>query len=318
MLILFHFKSELIYFLYLVPLFVIKIIFIYYMRKKKNRYIFYSESLSNILLIIFYFYHLFSNKEIKINNNIQFGNKKQIRLILLTISFYLINDYLEKFYLNNLNLDNILIIFIDLIFFKKQIYSHHILSFIIICLLFILNLFYLQLPSLYIFILTFIQIYCKNFSFTLIKYLNTIYFINIYLLASIIGLFSFLFRLIQINFSFNQMDLFFIVYMSICFLVNIMFYFLIVEKNIIYAIISYQISYFFADIISVQYDNLYIHIFFIFFQTLSSFIYLEVIELNFWNLNKNIKKNIILRGIYDTMIIINQNNNQEGNGIDII
>ena len=313
MFILFHFKNELIYFLYFLPLCMLKITFNYYMRKKKDRYIYYSESFSNIFLIVLYFYSFFSNKNSR-EYNIKTKNKKLILLILFSISFYLIKDYLEKFELKNTNLDNILIIFIDLIFIKKQIYSHHILSIIIIICLFILNLiFYHEIPtSLYIFIL--IQIYCKNFSITLIKYINTIYFINIYLLFSLIGIFSFLFRLIQINFSFSQMNLQYIIYMTICFFENIMFCYIILKINVIYAIICYQISYFLVDCISFDFDNLKIHLFFIFFQTFSSFIYLEIIELNFWKLNKNIKKNIISRGENDTIYTLNHNNSH----IDII
>ena len=51
-------------------------------------------------------------------------------------------------------------------------------------------------------------------------------------------------------------------------------------------------------------------------ETFSSFIYLEIIELNFFKLNKNIKNHIISRGIIDTSKMINelQNENNYING----
>ena len=198
MLLKFHFKKEFIYFIYFIPFCLLKITFQKGLKNKKL--LLSTESFSKILLIIFYFYQIIryrkENKELLNKNKM---NQRKIIFILLSIIYYIIYLFLENNYLNilyeDIHLDNLSILLVDLIFFKKQIYSHHILSIILTIISFsILFITYDLYKSLNIFFIFILKNYCESFSILLIKYINTIYFTNIYLLGNLIGLFSFLFQ----------------------------------------------------------------------------------------------------------------------------
>ena len=163
-------------------------------------------------------------------------------------------------------------------------------------------------------ILIIIKSYCENFVILLVKYINTIYFTNIYLLISIIELFSFLFQIV-LNFSSDFHNIL-ISYFIICFLLNILIYFIVFKFSAIHAIVCYKNSYILVDFISFDYISKKMLFLIMLLETFSSFIYLEIIELNFFKLNKNIKNHIISRGIIDTSKMINelQNENNYING----
>ena len=304
-----NFKKEFIYFLYLIPLSLLKLAFNSTKIKKGNLNII--EYISKILLINPYLYQKISQKDNKIITNKGKININHILLVIIVIFFYLINVHIEQFNLNNFYLEIISIQFIDLIFFRKQFYSHHILSLILI--IFSLSIIiineYDSIKSLNVIILIIIKNYCESFSILLIKYINTVYFTNIYLLGSLIGLFSFIFQLIQIKLNNLGFEISLIYYFIICLLLNIMYFYIIFKLDAIHATLCYHISYTLVDFLTKDTKlNNNILLFYLFSQILILYIYLEILELKFCGLNKNIKSNIIKRSEYETKEIINKNN----------
>jgi hypothetical protein len=298
-------KRDFIYILCLFPLSLLKLVFNSSLIKKENFYI--TEYISKVLLINPYLYQKISedNNQI-INRKI---NINHILLIIIIIVFYLINVHLELLNLNNFYLEIISIQFIDLVFFQKQFYSHHILSFILIIfsLPFIIINDYNNIKSIYVIILIIIKNYSENFSILLIKYVNNIYFTNIYLLGSLIGLFSSIYQLIQMRFIFDFKS-YLIIYLIICFLANIMFFYIILKLGAIHATICYHISnvivYFVSNALKISTLQFCL---FIFLEIFSTLIYLEIIELNFCRFDKNLKKNIISRSIIEIYDIVPKN-----------
>ena len=294
-------KRDFIYILCLFPLSLLKLVFNSSLIKKENFYI--TEYISKVLLINPYLYQKISedNNQI-INRKI---NINHILLIIIIIIFYLINVHLELLNLNNFYLEIISIQFIDLVFFQKQFYSHHILSFILIIfsLPFIIINDYNNIKSIYVIILIIIKNYSENFSILLIKYVNNIYFTNIYLLGSLIGLFSSIYQLIQMRFIFD-FELLLLFYLIICFLINIMFFYILLKLGAVHATICYHISniiiYYFTNDSNLSTLEFCL---FIFLEIFSSLIYLEIIELNFCGFEKNLKKNINSRAINEIIQI---------------
>jgi len=294
-------KRDFIYILCLFPLSLLKLVFNSSLIKKENFYI--TEYISKVLLINPYLYQKISedNNQI-INRKI---NINHILLIIIIIIFYLINVHLELLNLNNFYLEIISIQFIDLVFFQKQFYSHHILSFILIIfsLPFIIINDYNNIKSIYVIILIIIKNYSENFSILLIKYVNNIYFTNIYLLGSLIGLFSSIYQIIQMRFIFD-FELLLLFYLIICFLINIMFFYILLKLGAVHATICYHISniiiYYFTNDSNLSTLEFCL---FIFLEIFSSLIYLEIIELNFCGFEKNLKKNINSRAINEIIQI---------------
>ena len=258
-------------------------------------------SLSFLFLFLFYFWEKnLSKKDNKkekstINNNYLI---KRIILIISYLMFYVIYNYIFKFKIDKLsviehyNVVFFLLVFIELIFFKKYIYSHHIISIIIT---FIILIYYRRMKdfkSTYFFIL---QYYCNCFCFLLIKYISTKYFINIYLLGSLIGIPG----LIQFYRSSFFKDIkenrLICVLLFILFVFHNYIYCLVIFKiGVIVAIIPNSIVSFITEIIKGKLPISEIMLIVLFF--ISCLIYLEILELKFWGLNKNITKNIIERG----------------------
>ena len=305
-----RFKKEFIYILYFIPLCLLKLVFNKGIKEKIL--ILSTESFSKILLITFYFYQIIryrkENQELFIKNKM---NNTKFLFIFFSIIYFTIFLYLEYFNLNDLNginFENLSILLVDLIFFKKQIYSHHILSILLAIIPFLIFFIsYNIYKSLNIFFIFIIKNYCQSFSLLLIKYINTIYFTNIYLLGSLIGLFSFIFQFIYFNILEIKREL--IVYLIICFILDILFYYIILKLDAIHSILCYQLSFFFINILSKKsLFNKIEFIIIIFFEIISCFIYVEIIELNCFGLNKNIKDNISLRSIIETNKITEINN----------
>ena len=259
------------------------------------------NSLSLLFLFFFYLWEKILSKKDNIEEKSNINNNYLIKRIILIISylmFYVIYNYIFKFKIDNLfviehyNVVFFLLVFIELIFFKKYIYSHHIISIIIP---FIILIYYRRMKdfkSTYFFIL---QYYCRCFSFLLIKYISTKYFINIYLLGSLIGIPGLIQFYRSSFFKEIKENILFYVLLFILFVFHNFIYCVVIFKiGVIVAIIPNSISSFIIQIIIGNFKIYEIVLFVLFF--ISCLIYLEILELKFWGLNKNITKNIIERG----------------------
>ncbi len=271
-----------------------------YMELYHNNYHF-LHSLSLLFLFFFYLWEKNlskkDNKEEKstINNNYLI---KRIILIISFLMFYIIYNYISKFTIDELsviehyNVVFLLLVLIELIFFKKYIYSHHIISIIIP---FIILIYYRRMKdfkSTYFFIL---QYYCRCFCFLLIKYISTKYFINIYLLGSLIGIPG-LIQFYKSSFfkDIKENILICVIYFFLLVFHNFIYFVVIFKIGVIVAIIPNSIVSFITEIIKGKLPISEIILIVLFF--ISCLIYLEILELKFWGLNKNITKNIIKRG----------------------
>ena len=158
--------------------------------------------LSQIFLIIFYFIekYLSKNKLNKDNNLFKVkyyvSNSKLIILIIFLLIFNSIKEYIINAFETNKKEDFMIFVFFFIILekfiFKINFYHHQIILIIIVCFsllyYFILNIIQSNLELLYI--LYFLFNYSKTFTLVLIKYINTQYFIDIFLLSFILGLFE--------------------------------------------------------------------------------------------------------------------------------
>ncbi len=260
--------------------------------------------LNSLSLLFLFFFYLWEknlskkdNKEEKstINNNYLI---KRIILIISFLMFYIIYNYISKFTIDELsviehyNVVFLLLVLIELIFFKKYIYSHHIISIIIPFIILIYYRWMKDFQSTYFFIL---QYYGRCFCLLLIKYISTKYFINIYLLGSLIGRPG----LIQFYSSSFFKDIKENILICVLLFILLVFYnfiyFVVLFKiGVIVAIIPNSIVSFITEIIKGKLPISEIILIVLFF--ISCLIYLEILELKFWGLNKNITKNIIKRG----------------------
>ena len=259
------------------------------------------RSLSFLFLVFFYLWEkILSKKDNKkekstINNNYLI---KRIILIISYLMFYVIYNYISNLRINefiiteHFNILFFLFVLIELIFFKKYIYSHHIISIIITFIIVIYYRWMKDFKSTYFFIL---QYYCRCFSFLLIKYISTKYFINIYLLGSLIGIPGLIQFYRSSFFKKIKENILFYVLLFILFVFHNFIYCVVIFKiGVIVAIIPNSISSFIIQIIIGNFKIYEIVLFVLFF--ISCLIYLEILELKFWGLNKNITKNIIERG----------------------
>ena len=276
-------------------------------------------TLSNSLLIIIYFYEEYSSKlnnkqyteklVFKSPEEVNLEKKKQknenLKLTILILSLILMNiitNYIFEYSKDLFELDiNILILFfINYLCFERNIYSHQLVSIFMDIITLILSLFFKQKIGVLKIILFIIGSYTYCFSFVLIKYINTIYFINIYLLGSLQGMIGFVLYIITQIINENKIiDLnlipyyIYIVSIIIGFSYHYINYKIIFELNPLYFYIFENILFFIMDIqLNIESIGYIIII-------ISSLIYLEIIELNFCNLNYNIKKKIMERALYN-------------------
>jgi hypothetical protein len=148
------------------------------------------------------------------------------------------------------------------------------------------------------FYILFLLSYGYGFSLFLIKYINTKYFISTYLLGSFIGIFQSIFHTIKIYFIVKEKIIiedinfyFIILYLINCLFINYLFYYIISNLTPIHSLICYNFAYIIYHLIIKK--NYLIDIGLLEILCLiSTFIYLEIIELNFCGLNENLKKNI--------------------------
>lgn len=228
-------------------------------------------------------------------------NFRKLILILSSNIFILLFIYIKmKIKKDDLFGNPFMIFFMDMIFIKKRIYSHHYLSFFINAIVFILiykfhylNEFDNKKIEFIIYIISILLLsYCYCFSYLLVKQINTIYFTSIFFLMALMALSEALYKynkMIRIfkTFNFGVIELIYYI------LGNILYQFCKCQ-----ILIKYDVTHFitintivFLLYISKKIDYLYIFIFLI-----SSMIYLEIIELHFCELNKNLKNEIIKRG----------------------
>ena len=166
---------------------------------------------------------------------------------------------------------------------------------------------YLPDKSLLIILYALLGEYCYAFFFLLLKYINTTYFINIYLLASIIGILNICIQLPSFISSDVKFQSIYLFYYLFYILIMIIYYYcrFTIIKNLgpIHSTIIYTISYCIIVLYSIN-SLPYNDIIYLFLCLFSLLIYLEIIELNFCGLNKNIKTKIEERGKIETNILL--------------
>ena len=141
--------------------------------------------------------------------------------------------------------------------------------------------------------------YSYGFSRALLKFLNTQYYINIYLLGSIIGIVQLCFiilkqLIIYEQLKFNDTKIYCIIIQFMCYLLLHFLYFKLLKVDLIYTLISYNLPFFLYSLIFLKENTIWIILNII--SLISSLIYLEILELNFCNLSKNLKRKIRERG----------------------
>jgi hypothetical protein len=253
------------------------------------------------------------NKEYKIEENLDYTiserNEKinyKVIIFLFCISFFVfVFIYIniqEETPIDNL-ISIIITIIIDIIFFKKTIFLHHKISLFTLLLVLLIKGIYqferftniLLIPKI------FLTNYSFSFSIFLIKYLNTYYFLNIYLIGGIVGIFNLIFDIILslINSKLKDdflMKKFNFLYLILLFFINFLYHFLFYQ--ILYKLgpIQSLISIKFAMLIYCFYFFLKEEIIFNSIPILLTLLYLEIIVFNCCGINENIDLNVINRG----------------------
>ena len=275
----------------------------------KNVELLYS-SISQLATIILYFLEkLFSKKNNDRNtiSTLPILKNQELRnfIILSSIIFYIIFYYINiKFSIDNKiewglkkYCQMCLIVFIDIIFFKNEKYLHQTTS-MIMNFIFTIILFIFQFQQFdYIIFLLFLCCYSYTFSFLIVKYINIHYFMSVYIFGGIFGLIEIILLLIikglSFNFNFNLIHLL-LIFLMIC--NNYLFYYIIDKLSPVNSMISICISLIvFFSFLRVNNILEIIRLIIFIISIISCLIYLEIIELNFCNLNYNLKKNIIKR-----------------------
>ena len=180
-------------FIYIIPFFFVNFILIY-IEKDLFPYFNFISSVSKIFLIIFYILEKYHDKnDIKEKSDKKTKSLSEIIVcIICYILFKIINNHIEL--INKVEKDEeyLLIIFfflIQLCFFQKNIYIHHLISLFIMMILIIWTLIlHFYVKDIFYYILYTLNGYCFCFSMLLIEYINRKYFINVYLLGSILGI----------------------------------------------------------------------------------------------------------------------------------
>ena len=289
--------------------------------------------LSRIFMIIFYIFEKYLSKGVikSKNNDLLFINSNEVyqviqrkpdnqnTKIIIILCFFLFNLIYEfislKFKeLTQYNMVYLILFLVNNIFFEKNIYSHQLLSIIINILSLIYGTFYLSI-KLYMLIFHLLGGYAECFSYLLIKYINTQYYINVYLLGSLEGIsLLMMYFIMQLIFNENIIELneLPIYKYFFTFLIFFSFFFLkykvILELNPFYYFFMDNVSYFICIIINNPKLSDIIQFSIIF---LSSLIYIEIIQLNFCGLSDNTTKRIMERSKSDVDSILSNLNNNE-------
>ena len=278
------------------------------------------DHFSKIFLIMFYLIEKKLSK--KYNERITIP-KFLLILLLCSIILSMIYNYMRIFFpYDNEESYQIIILtqllffyILDSLIFRKEIYEHQKLSILITFFLIIFN-FYINKELFFLkAIIIIIFSYISSYSLLLVKYINQNYFINIYVLASMNGLIDSIFTLYQLinqNIIFEYINIGIIILIILNLLINLSvyyeFYKIIIKLGPIHAFMSGAIGYSLMNIILEfqNYRKLY-KIIRILLLILSVLIYLEILELNFCELNHNLKKRIIQRNNKEIQNIILNN-----------
>lgn len=242
-----------------------------------------------------------------------------ISLIFSFLSYYHLRILIFKVeYVNECIIVILFLFFLDSILFKKEIYSHQILSIIII----IVGTIFYYIPSKFdykisYFIFLFLKYYCRAFDRLMIRYISINKFINIFLIAFILGVSGILYILIRvlinhdfIKFSDFTENIFILsIYFISSFITYFIYYKIIYKLGPIHAYISDFIGLIISDEIlqigkskreNINFQDLIIMIVFV----ISLLIYSEIIQLNFCSLNENTKKMVRERAIKDSNFLM--------------
>jgi len=257
-------------------------------------------------------------KKIKENKSI----KLLFCIIILNLCYYKIKDYKindykineEKKLMDDYFLFIILLFFIDLLIFGNEVYSHQILTTIINIIGIIIYYCLIKYTIKLRFIFLLLTCYCRAFNRLLLRYISINYFINIYLIVSILGITGLFYLLINFIFDhnfiqfpdFNNTKIFYILILFIVSsLINYFLYYKIIyELGPIHIYIGEFIGFFiYQRLFKNEFTDIIIFIIFI----ISSLIYCEIIILNFCGLNKNTKINVEKRALNDFNELINNN-----------
>ena len=280
------------------------------------------SDISQIFLIIFYFIEKYNSKlkseeeGITSEKNFEKYNQFSMEQVFFFVSlliFKIIFNYNIIIFNNKINEIGIfvtLILFLMLLerfIFKKNIYSHQIFSISMIFIIFLCYLIFNINESNYnklSYILSILSSYSLSFCYLLIKYINTNYFINIYLLATILGIsgtIQFLIlkynKIITLLYIYDGLEknIIIILYFITVLVDNFLFFKIVSILNPFHAILIDNITTFIFEMIITK-DFNHLNIILLLLSIIFSLIYLEIIILNFCDLNKNIKENIIERG----------------------
>ena len=323
--IMFVFEKELIYILYYIPPFLIK----YFLENKyiedKDKSKETIDKLSKIFLIIFY---IIEKKRLQSINKSQkkettekvknpliiYKHNFQKRIILISISliicsimFDLISMKAEKIfkidYITEITKYTEISIFllVDIIFFTKKMFSHHLLSIIIIMIFFFIEFIssFFQKQKILLKLATIIiSNYSYSFSRILLKFINSKYYISIYLMGSLIGLFQFIYLIFNKEIIFFKANFVFFIYFISCLTLHFLYFQILEKLNPVHTLLCYKFGELIYSTLNAEID-FYTIIIFNIIWLIPSLIYLEILQLNFCGFNKNLKKNIYKRSLKD-------------------
>ena len=288
----------------------------FYNKSKKNNKNFYiSESISQICLVIFFLYQIFTSKKRLESEEIFFSSTKKpknicykITIVIIFIIFVMIFDVfkiLTDEYTSTeivCNIDMISVFLIDRFFFKKEIRPHHLISIIITGILSLYNIIsnykFTNLYKVLKFCLIILNSYSYIFHVLLINYISNIYYVNIYFIGFLIGIFELIIHIIKFRDEEFKIDKFneLLIYPILLEFFFFLFYYNISKFGPIFTLIGFNIS-----VIMTEFKtNIKINLITLIISLISSLIYLELIELNFCGLNKYLSENIIKRGEHET------------------
>ena len=278
--------------------------------KKMNNAKFIHHLLFKMSMFIFYIFEkiILNNKLNTELSSVEKSNYQKIILILCSNIFILLYLYMKMKIKNYLFGNSFMIFFMDMIFIKKKIFSHHYLSIFINTIVFFfirtkefLNENILQIVIYNIQILLISYNYC--FSYLLLKQINRIYFTSIFFLMGLMALSESLYRYKEMigifhTFNFGILELIFYILGGVC------YHFckcqILIKYDVTHFIIVNTLLYLINT--SKVFEIICIIIF-----TISSMIYLEIIELHFCGLDYYLKNEIIKRGHKELHEIISIN-----------
>ncbi len=178
--------------------------------KNNDKNFFISEAISQISLIIFFFYQIFTSKKQLEPEQRFFSSKKtknicyKITIIIIFIMMFDVFKILTDKYISTeivCNIDMISIFLLDRFFFKKEIRPHHLISIIITGILSLYNIIsnykFTNLYKVLKFCLIILNSYSYIFHVLLINYISNIYYVNIYFIGFLIGIFELIIHIIK-------------------------------------------------------------------------------------------------------------------------